>query len=75
MEDSLAPVAARLSAVLGCPVPLVAKCRCSRDRLLGYLRGFDASALADLRDRDGRLSAKCEFCSTVYRYGAEDGLG
>ena len=55
--------------------PLVAECRCSRDRLLGYLQSFDAIALADLRDADGKLSATCEFCSTVYRYGAEDGLG
>lgn len=57
------------------PVPLVAECRCSRDKLLGYLLGFDALALADLRDPDGTLSATCEFCSTVYRYGAEDGVG
>ena len=57
------------------PAALVAQCRCSRDRLLGYLKGFDATALADLRDPDGQLSAKCEFCSTVYRYGADDGVG
>jgi molecular chaperone Hsp33 len=54
---------------------LVAQCRCSRDRLLGYLKGFDAEALSDLRDSDGQLSATCEFCSTVYRYGAADGVG
>lgn len=57
------------------PVPLIAKCRCTRDRLLGYLKGFDAEALADLRDENGRLAATCEFCSTVYTYGAEDGVG
>lgn len=57
------------------PQALVAECRCSRDRLLGLLRGFDTLALADLRDADGTLSATCEFCSTVYRYGAEDGVG
>ena len=55
--------------------PLVAECRCSRDRLLGYLLGFDAAALADLRDENGELTAKCEFCSTVYRYGEADGVG
>ncbi len=57
------------------PVPLIAKCRCERDRLLGYLKGFDAGALADLRDEDGRLRATCEFCSTVYTYGPDDGIG
>ncbi len=57
------------------PSPLVAQCRCSRDRLLGYLKGFDAAALADLRDESGRLAATCEFCSTTYTYGAEDGVG
>ena len=54
--------------------PLIEKCRCSRERLLGYLQSFDTAAVADLRDPDGHLSAKCEFCSTVYRYGVEDGL-
>ncbi len=57
------------------PAPLIAKCRCSRERLLGYLQGFDAEALADLRDENGRLAATCEFCSTIYTYGAEDGVG
>jgi molecular chaperone Hsp33 len=55
--------------------PLIAQCRCSRERLLGYLKGFDAAALADLRDENGCLAATCEFCSTVYTYGAEDGVG
>jgi molecular chaperone Hsp33 len=57
------------------PSPLIAQCRCSRDRLLGYLKGFDAAALADLRDENGRLAATCEFCSTTYTYGAADGVG
>jgi len=55
--------------------PLVARCRCSRDRLLGYLKSFDAAALDDMREPDGQLSAKCEFCSTVYRFGESDGFG
>lgn len=57
------------------PTPLMAECRCSRERLLDYLQSFDANAMADLRDADGKLSATCEFCSTVYRYGPEDGVG
>ena len=57
------------------PTPLLAQCRCSRERLLGYLQGFDAAALADLRDDNGRLVATCEFCARVYTYGAEDGVG
>ena len=54
-------------------VPMVARCRCSRERLLGYLRGFGADELADLREPDGTLAVKCEFCSTEYRYGPDDG--
>jgi molecular chaperone Hsp33 len=54
--------------------PLTAECRCSRDRLLGYLQGFDAAALADLRDENGELSATCEFCSTVYKFGTVDSV-
>lgn len=56
------------------PTALVAECRCSRERLLAYLKSFDADAIADLREPDGSLSATCEFCSTVYKYGQEDGL-
>ena len=55
-------------------VPLVAQCRCSRERLLGYLKGFDATALADLRESDGFLKVTCEFCATVYRYDTADGV-
>ena len=57
------------------PSPLIAQCRCSRERLLGVLQNFDAAALADMRDENGRLTATCEFCSTVYDYGAGDGVG
>jgi molecular chaperone Hsp33 len=52
--------------------PVLAKCRCSRDRLLGHLKSFDAAALADMRDPDGRLRATCEFCSTVYAFDMAD---
>ena len=56
------------------PGPLVAQCRCSRERLLGVLRNFDAAALAEMRDDNGRLTATCEFCSTVYAYDVGDGV-
>lgn len=49
-------------------VPLVARCRCSRDRLGGHLATFDAAALDEMRDPDGRLRVTCEFCSTVYAF-------
>lgn len=49
---------------------VAAQCRCSRARIEQTLGGFGASELASLADERGRISAKCEFCSTVYEFEA-----
>lgn len=49
-------------------VGIQAECRCSRDRIRGFLRGFSASELADMREPDGAVTVTCEFCSTKYRF-------
>jgi molecular chaperone Hsp33 len=50
----------------------VARCRCSRARIDRVLRAIKRSELDDLRDKNGRVSVKCEFCSTEYTYDDGD---
>ena len=52
--------------------PLLARCRCSRERIDRVLRSIKREELDDLRDKTGRVSVKCEFCSTEYTYNDED---
>ncbi|MBV8392908.1 MAG: Hsp33 family molecular chaperone HslO, partial [Alphaproteobacteria bacterium] len=52
--------------------PFVARCRCSRERIDRVLRSIKRSELDDLRDSSGRVSVKCEFCSTEYIYNDGD---
>jgi molecular chaperone Hsp33 len=51
---------------------IAAECRCSRERVLTFLKGFGADELSDMREPDGRIGVTCEFCSTKYRFAAED---
>jgi molecular chaperone Hsp33 len=52
--------------------PLMARCRCSRERIDRVLRSIKREELDDLRDKTGRVSVKCEFCSTEYAYDDKD---
>jgi molecular chaperone Hsp33 len=54
--------------------PLVDRCRCSRERVLEMIRAFSADDIAHMTI-DGRISVKCEFCSTDYRFAAEEVTG
>ncbi len=48
--------------------PVAARCRCSRQRIEGFLKGFSAKDLAEMREDDGAVTVTCEFCSTKYRF-------
>ncbi len=52
--------------------PFVARCRCSRERIDRVLRSIKREELDDLRDKNGRVAVKCEFCSTEYTYDDRD---
>lgn len=54
------------------PRDFVARCRCSRQRIDRVLRAIKREELDDLRDSTGRVSVKCEFCSTEYAYDDGD---
>jgi molecular chaperone Hsp33 len=47
---------------------LEAACRCSRERIHGYLARFGAAELEDMREENGDITATCEFCSRTYRF-------
>ena len=47
--------------------PLEARCRCSRERILGILRSFPAADLDELRE-DAVTTVTCEFCNTRYEF-------
>jgi molecular chaperone Hsp33 len=51
---------------------LAEACRCSRERIGMYLRRFDASELAELREADGGITVTCEFCSRKYRFAPDE---
>jgi molecular chaperone Hsp33 len=51
---------------------LAAECRCSRERIHGYLKRFGAAELEGMREADGGLTVTCEFCSRKYRFCAAD---
>lgn len=52
-------------------------CRCSRERVLGMLRGFPPQERSAMIADDGRLGVTCEFCSRRYSFSpaeVEEGL-
>ena len=49
-----------------------AHCGCSRNRVEQLLKTFGSAELADMREPDGSLLVKCEYCSTEQRFAAEE---
>lgn len=54
------------------PTLLAAKCNCSRERLVGIMTQFSAEELEDIKEEDGNIHAKCEFCNNVYIIGVNE---
>lgn len=46
-------------------------CRCSRDRTRSVVASFDDDEIADMV-LDGKVEVKCEFCSEVYHFAADE---
>ncbi len=51
--------------------PLVAQCRCSRERVERVLRALPPAEIDDMVV-DGRISVTCEFCSATYEFDDAD---
>jgi molecular chaperone Hsp33 len=47
-------------------------CRCSSERVMSVLSQYSREDVLGLAEADGRISAKCEFCSTVYRFQPDE---
>jgi molecular chaperone Hsp33 len=54
------------------PKSVEAYCRCSRERVGGFLRSFGADDLADMYEADGTVSVTCEFCTAKYRFRPDE---
>jgi molecular chaperone Hsp33 len=53
------------------PQKIVARCRCSRERLLSILKNFSAEERASMIQND-HVGVKCEFCGKNYRFEPEE---
>ncbi len=51
--------------------PLEARCRCSRERILGILRSFPKEDVAEMRE-EKTTTVTCEFCNTRYDFTPDD---
>ena len=59
------------------PLPLRAKCSCSREAVSAMLKSFAPKDRAEMV-KDGKVVVTCEFCSSVYQFtpqeaGADEG--
>lgn len=48
------------------------RCSCSRDKIKGVLEGFTAEEIEASQEDNGDIAVTCEFCSTTYRYKADE---
>ncbi len=48
--------------------PIEAYCSCSRERVGMFLRSFGLDDLADMREPDGAITVRCEYCTASYRF-------
>jgi molecular chaperone Hsp33 len=48
-----------------------ARCRCSRERIVGILRAFPADEIDDMK-KEAVTTVTCEFCNARYDFAAED---
>jgi molecular chaperone Hsp33 len=54
------------------PTLVTRGCRCSSERVVRVLKTLAPQELSELRDETGAVTATCEFCSTVYRFGEDE---
>src|SRR5580700_7277231 len=53
------------------PLPLRAKCSCSREAVAAMLKSFTPGDRADMV-KDGKVVVTCEFCSSVYEFTPQE---
>ena len=50
------------------PTALIAKCRCSRERIKAVLEQFSAEEVKDMVLASGFIEVRCEFCNRLYTF-------
>lgn len=53
------------------PVPLAARCRCSRERVERMLRALPSDELESMAE-EGQASVACEFCGRAYAFSKDE---
>jgi molecular chaperone Hsp33 len=51
--------------------PVEARCRCSRERIVGILRALPPQDVAEMRE-DKVTTVTCEFCNTTYEFDRDE---
>ena len=70
--DILRQVLADFSLTLLDEIPVRFVCRCSRERVQGIIVALGAEEVERLLEKEGRISAACEFCAEQYAIGSEE---
>ena len=52
--------------------PVFFRCRCSRDRVVGMLRGVGADEIRSVLSERGNVEVRCDFCNRAYQFDAVD---
>lgn len=54
--------------------PVMAKCRCSRERIEAVLNQFPADEVREMVLENGKIEVRCEFCNRCYHFEPDDRL-
>jgi molecular chaperone Hsp33 len=52
--------------------PVFFRCRCSRDRVVGMLRGVGSDEIRSVLAERGNVEVRCDFCNRAYQFDAVD---
>lgn len=52
--------------------PVSFRCRCSKERVVGMLRGLGAKEMRAVLTERGHVEVQCDFCNRAYRFDAVD---
>lgn len=52
--------------------PLFFRCRCSRERVIGMLRGVGPDEIRSVLAERGSVEVRCDFCNRAYEFDAVD---
>ena len=70
--DILKQVLANFSPTLLDEMPVRFACRCSHERVQGIIVALGTEEVERLLEKEGRISAACEFCAEQYTVGSEE---